>query len=57
MLGAEELGTAVTLDAETEPDVAPDTDDRGKAGWVAAAAQNCCTSASAEATSKEQAVR
>jgi hypothetical protein len=52
MLGAEELGTAVTLDAETEPD---DTEER--LVGVAAAAQNCCTSASAEATSEEQAVR
>jgi len=63
VFGADELGGAVTDDPETEPDVDPEAEDDGvneakeRLVGVAAAAQNFCTRASAEATSEGQEVR
>jgi hypothetical protein len=63
VVGTEELGGAVTDDPEIKLDDAADADEDGvndaklRLVGVAAAAQNFCTRASAEATSEGQEVR
>jgi hypothetical protein len=60
VLGANELGGAVTLGADVEPEGEPEAEGDGISNelvGVAAAVQNCCTSASAEATSEGRAVK
>lgn len=63
VLGADELGGAVTLGADVEPEGESEAEEdrindaKLKLVGVAAAVQNCCTSASAEASSEGQAVK